>query len=151
MGIKKEKISGTTFVEILLALGIAGIAAAATLAMLRAAEYQLEKSRVEALLAGHTLHLRESFLSMPYFSLVDLFPSGRDSVDISQEGHLPSETPRQFPWKLDVHIERFNHNSANEYTTVNMALSWHEPSQGFPRTQNQTRRLSLPPFLRRRF
>jgi Tfp pilus assembly protein PilV len=45
---RKRKIAGTSFVEVLLALGISCMAASGVLAMLAAADYQFAKSRTQS-------------------------------------------------------------------------------------------------------
>ena len=151
MGLKKTKIAGTTFVEILLALGISCMAAAGAIAMLSTADFQYAKSRVESLLGGQVRCFQERLAGMPYASLVEHIPQGRSVGDFSEEGFLLNAATLQFPWKIQVHLERANQNTMNECTTVQITFSWQEPAPGFPRTENLTRTLFCPSFQRRRF
>jgi hypothetical protein len=151
MGVKKTEVAGTTFVEILLALGISCMAAAGAIGMLSTADFQFAKSRVERLLGMQVRSFHERLAGMPYASLVEHIPRGRSVSDFSEEGYLLNSATPQFPWKMEVHLERANQNTMNENITVQVTFSWQEPAPGFPRTENLTRTLSCPSFHRRRF
>ena len=151
MDLRKRKIAGTSFVEVLLALGISCLAASGALAMLACADYQFAKSRVQSLLGGQVRYFQEMLAGMPYAALTGYLQTGRSSGNFSMEGFFLEETPPQFPWKLDVHLERADTNTASEVTTVKMNFTWQEPAPGFPRTQNLNRTLSGPAFERARF
>ena len=151
MGFKKAEIAGTTFVEILLALGISSLAAAGALGMLATADSQLAKSRIEALLGGQLRVFQERFAGMPYPTLNAYIPAGQATGVFIQEGVFQKDTPLQLPWRLEVRLQCAYRNTLHEFTMVNISFTWQEPTPGFPRSANVTRTLSCPPFPRRRF
>ena len=151
MGFKKAEIAGTTFVEILLALGILSLAAAGALGMLATADSQFSKSRIETLLGGQQRVFQERFAAMPYPSLNEYIPGEQTSGVFIEEGFFLQDTPLQLPWRLEVQLECAYRNTLHEFTMVNMSFTWQEPTPGFPRRANVTRTLSCPPFPRSRF
>lgn len=151
MGVKKDKIGGSTFVEILLSLGICCLTGAGVLSMLASADYQFAKCRVESLLGGRLRMCQEHLIGMPYATLVDRIPGDCGSTTVTEEGFFVTEPSRQYPWRLEVSIERFHRDSPSEFTTLGMVFTWQEPSPGFPRSKNSDRRLICPPLKRNRF
>lgn len=148
---RKKKIAGTSFVEVLLALGIASMATSGALALLAAADYQVAKARIQNLLGGQLRYFQEWLAGMPYASLSAYVPAGLDNANFAVEGFFLEETPPQFPWKLNVNLERAGTNTSGELISVKIIFSWEEPAPGFPRSKSETRSVSLPAFGRRKF
>jgi hypothetical protein len=151
MGLKKDEIEGATFVEILLALGICCLTGSGILSMLAVADYQSAKCRIESLLGGRLRQRQERLIGMPYATLVGRIPGDRGSTAFTEEGYFLDEPSPQYPWKLDVSLERFHRDSPSEFTTIGMAFTWQEPAPGFPRAKNIVRTLVCPPLQRNRF
>lgn len=151
MDFKKAQIAGTTFVEVLLALGISSLAAAGALGMLATADSQFAKSRVESLLGGQLRMFQERFAGMPYASLSTYIPAGQTTGVFLEEGVFLKETTHELPWRLEVLLQRASQNTQHEFTMVNMSFTWQEPTPGLSRTATITRTLAYPPFPRRRF
>lgn len=151
MGFKKNEIAGTTFVEILLALSIACLAAVGGLAMLAAANYQFAKARIESLVGGQIRVLQERLIGMPYLTLVNRVADSQRSSSFSEEGYFLEDPALQYPWRMDVRLDRLNPDSSADSTTVQMRFTWQEPAPGFPLSKNVTKTLICVPFQRGRF
>ena len=140
-----------SFVEVLLALGLASIATTGALALLAAVDYQMEKVRLENLLGGQIRYDQEWLAGMSYASLSACVPAGSDAASFAEAVFFSKRPPPQFPWKLDVNLARKNTNTSGEVISVKIIFILEEPAPEFPRSENETRSLTLPAFGRRRF
>ena len=151
MSVRRFNMEGSSLIEVVLAFGIACMAASGALSLLSAMDYHAIRSRIDGRVGIQVRSLQEWMMAMPYMDLVNLIHSNGGTGSFSKTGDLLEVTSAGFPWKLDVRLERRNEDTLDEITTVSPTFTWQEPSPGYPRSANQSRTLTCPSFQRSRF
>lgn len=156
MSLRRSNKKGGSLIEVVLAIAIACMAASGALSLLSAVNDHTVRSRLDGRVGIQVRSLQEWMMAMPYMDLVTMVRWNGGSGTFSKEGNLTEGTSLEtasggYRWKLDVRLERRNHDTPDELTTVSPTFTWQEPSLGYPRSTNQSRSLTCPSFQRRRF
>ena len=132
MGTSKEKIGGFSFLEVVVALGIACSAAVVAFGLIAAADYQSAKGRAESGITSRIQFYTEKFAAMPYGELQGLVTPG-----YTQSGFLwESSGGTQLAWSVTAQLV-----PVASGISVQLTFQWEDPSFGYPRSTPVSRTL----------
>lgn len=148
MGFEQAQVSGMTFLEVLVALGIACAAAGSALALLAAADYHADKAAIDLAVAAQVRQLQEQLAAMPYAALTATFQGSARTAGLQWSGFLVPQPAPLFPWHCDALVELQNAGTEQESVAISGTLAWQEPGNPSARGTPVSRMLALPPLLR---